>query len=214
MAPAKLFDGAAARPLRCQSAFSKDGMDSAPNDLPEGRPQPHELPPLPQLWVGYLIGLATIVAEFVYVSLNPEMAKTPFQIPPLYLFILIFVGFIYWLVCVHRYHVILQLVPGWKHPISPGRAVGFQFIPVYNLYWAFKWPQEIAKFVNWRFGQPIMNIRAVGLVFFAAFVIRLLFDSGFGLILLCIAASHVSGWLKRAFALPPMPTASTPPSLE
>jgi hypothetical protein len=49
---------------------------------------------------------------------------------------------------------------------------------------------------------------------FAAFVLRLLFDPGLGLILLSLAASYVSGCLRRAFALPPMPTVSTPPSPE
>jgi hypothetical protein len=208
----KRFDAPAARPLRCQRALFKDEMDSAPNDLPVERTQPI-VPQLPKLWIGYLIGLANIIAEFVYVSRNQELAKTPFQIPPLYLFILIFVGWVYWLVCVHRYHVVMQQVPGWKHPISPGRAVGFLFIPGYNLYWSFKWPQEIARFVNWRFGQPVMNLRAVGLVFLAACVLRLLFDSGLGLILLCLAASYVSGCLRRAFALPPVP-AQNPPSTE
>ncbi|MGB9463908.1 MAG: hypothetical protein WBR10_02240 [Candidatus Acidiferrum sp.] len=189
-------------------------MDSSPNNLPAERTQPRELPPLPQLWVGYLIGFANIVAEFVYASLHPEMAKTQFQIPPLYLFLLIFLGWVYWLVCVYRYHVVMQSVPGWKHPISPARAVGFHFIPLYNLYWFFKWPQAIAGFVNWRFGQPVMKSQMVGLVFFAAYALRFLFDPGLGLVMLCLTASYVSGWLRRAFALPPMPLASAPPSAQ
>jgi hypothetical protein len=105
----------------------------------------------------------------------------------------------------------MQHVPGWKHPISPARAVGFHFIPVYNFYWVFKWPQEIARFVNWRFQFPLMKPQMVGLMVFAAFVLRFIFDPGLGLILLFLAASYVSGCLRRAFALPPMPTASEPP---
>ena len=187
-------------------------MDFSPVDLPAEQTQSAKLPPLPQLWVGYLLGFATIVAEFVAMSLHPEMAKADFPIPPLYLFLVMFVGGVYWLVCVYRYHVVMQHVPGWKHPISPARAVGFHFIPIYNLYWVFKWPQEIARFVNWRFGQPLMKPKMVGLMVFAAFVLRFLFDPGLGLILLFLAASYVSGCLRRAFALPPMPTVSAPPS--
>ncbi len=189
-------------------------MDSAPNDLPVQRPQPHALPPLPKLWVGYLLGFANIVAEFVYASLDPDMAKTPFQIPPLYLFILIFVGWVYWLVCVYRFHVVMQLVPGWKHPVTPGRAVGYHFIPFYNLYWFFKWPQAFADFVNARFRQVVIKPKAIGAVFFAAYVFRFLLDPGLGLILLCLGGSYVTGWLHRAFAVPPMPTPSAPPSAE
>lgn len=176
--------------------------------------RPGELPPLPQLWIGYLLGMATIVAEIVAVSLHPDMAKDGLPDSPLYFFLPIFIGFIYWLVCVYKYHVVMQHVPGWKHPISPARAVGFHFIPIYNLYWVFKWPQEIAHFVNWKFQQPLMKPPMVGLMVFAAFVMRFLFDPGLGLILLFLAASYVSGCLRRAFALPPMPTASTSPPAE
>jgi hypothetical protein len=189
-------------------------MDDLPGELRAEQMQPGKLPPLPQLWVGYLIGFANLVGEFVYASLHPEVAKEEFPIPPLYLFLLIFVGWVYWLVCVYRYHEIMQRVPAWKHPISPARAVGFHFIPIYNLYWFYKWPGEIAKFVNWRFGQPVMRPKMVGLMFFAAYVLHFLFDPGLGLIMLFLAASYVSGCLRRAFALPPMPTVSAPPSAE
>jgi hypothetical protein len=213
--PAKLFDAPLFGPLRCQSAFFEDGMDRSSGGLPADQIQPVNLPPLPQLWVGYLLGFATIVAEFVNASLHsPDVVINEIPIPNVYLFLLMFVGGVYWLVCVYRYHVVMRHVPGWKHPISPARAVGFHFIPVYNLYWVFKWPQEIAHFVNWRFEQPVMKPQMVGLVVFAAFVMRFLFDPGFGLILLFLAASYVSGCLQRAFALPSMPTLRPPPRTE
>jgi hypothetical protein len=194
-------------------------MDFSPADLPAQQTQQAQLPPLPQLWVGYLLGLATVVAELVEgpQQHTPEPASImDFRIPNLYLFLLIFVGFIYWLVCVYRYHVVMQHAPGWKHSISPARAVGFHFIPLYNLCWVFKWPQEIARFVNWRFGQSVMKPQMVGLMVFGAFVMRFFFDPGLGLILLFLAASYVSGCLRRAFALPPvsLPPVDAPPSIE
>src|SRR5882672_928695 len=184
-------------------------MDFSPGELPADQIRPVKLPRLPQLWIGYLFGFATVVGELIDGSLpTPDPVTTDFPIPDLYLFLLMFVGGVYWLVCVYRYHVVMQHVPGWKHPISPVRAVGFHFIPIYNLYWVFKWPQEIARFVNWRFGQPVMKPQMVGLMVFGAFVMRFLFDPGLGLILLFLAASYASGCLRRAFALPPMPTVS------
>ena len=190
-------------------------MDVSPNESSGQQMQPQTLPPLPQLWVGYLLGLATVVAELIEGSNHAsDPPPTDFPIPNLYLFLLMFVGGVYWLVCVYRYHVVMQHVPGWKHPISPARAVGFHFIPFYNLYWVFKWPQEIARFVNWRFSQPVMKPQMVGLMVFAAFLMRFLFDPGLGLILLFLATSYVSGCLRRAFALPQLPTAMPPPSTE
>jgi hypothetical protein len=167
-----------------------------------GKPAPL-LAELPRIWVGYVMGLATIVAELVAVSLHPEMAKAPVLIPPLYLFLAVFVGGVYWLVCVYKYHLILAQVPGWKHPISPARAVGFHFIPLYNFYWVFKWPQEIANFVNARLGRPLMKPSMVGFAVFAAFLVRFVVDPGLGLILLFVAASYVSACLRQALLAAP-----------
>ena len=158
------------------------------------------LPRLPAIWVGYVLGIATIAAEFAAVELHPELAKEG-GIPPLYLFLVSFVGGVYWFVCVHRYHVLLAHVPDWKHPISPGRAVGFHFIPFYNLYWVFKWPKEIAKFVNLRLHGAVMKPVPVGVAVLMALVLRIL-DPGFGLILLFFPLSYVSECLRRALAAP------------
>jgi hypothetical protein len=156
-------------------------------------------PKLPVIWIGYALGAATIIAEFAAVSLHPELAKQG-GIPPLYLFLVSFIGGVYWFVCIHRYHVILAHVPGWTHPISPARAVGFHFIPFYNLYWVFKWPAEIAKFVNARLRSPVMKPVPVGVAILGALVLRVL-DPGFGLILLFFPLSYVSECLCRAFAV-------------
>jgi hypothetical protein len=173
------------------------------------------LPPLPRVWVGYLLGLATIIAEMVAISLHPELAKGSditkgeFVIPPLYLFLASFVGFVYWFVCIYQIHVVLARVPGWHHPISPGRAVGFNLIPFFNLYWVFKWPREIAVFVNLRLGRKAMKSVAIGIAFLLALVMRLL-DPGFGLILLFMPLSYVTRCVAYALA-EPTTSASIPP---
>jgi hypothetical protein len=185
-----------------------------PSETESGVPQPGQssanLPRLPVIWIGYLLGAATVVAEFIAVGLHPELAKDG-GIPPLYLFLVSFVGGVYWFVCVHRYHVILANVPGWKHPISPARAVGFHFIPFYNLYWIFKWPQEIARFVNLRLHAQVMKPVAVGLAVLGALVLRV-FEPGFGLILLFFPMSYISECLRRALAVPPVLPGGAPPS--
>ena len=167
-------------------------------DSPQPGSKASETPPLPLLWIGYLLGVATIVAEVVAVGLDPELAKKG-GIPPLYLFLVSFVGGVYWLVCIYRIHVVMAHAPRWKHPISPARAVGFHFIPFYQFYWIFKWPREIANFVNSRLPQPIMKPVAVGLAVLAALLLRLV-DPGFGLILLFFPMSYVSECIRRALA--------------
>ena len=175
-------------------------MNPSDTEVPESGKPAAVSPKLPVVWIGYLLGVATIIAEFAAVSLNPELAKQG-GIPPLYLFLVSFIGGVYWFVCIYRYHVILAHVPGWTHPISPARAVGFHFIPFYNFYWVFKWPMEIAKFVNGRLHAPIMKPLPVGIAILGALVVRFL-DPGFGLILLFFPLSYLSECLRRAFALP------------
>jgi hypothetical protein len=186
-------------------------MEFSNGDNPARRVQPAALPALPQVWIGYALGIVTILAEVVAVELHPELANGGFTIPPLYLFLSAFVGGVYWMVCVYQYHVVLANIRGWKHPISPARAVGFHFLPLYNFYWVFKWPQEIARFVNWRLQKPLMKPQAVGIAVFAAFLVRLLLDPGLGLILLFVAFSYVSECLRRALASPAVPVENLPP---
>jgi hypothetical protein len=189
-------------------------MHSSNEEPSIGQVPREQFPSLPQLWIGYLLGIATIAAELVAVALHPEFAKGEQAIPPLYLFLAIFVGWVYWLVCVYRYHEVMAHVRDWKHPISPARAAGFHLIPIYNLYWVFKWPQEIARFVNWRLQRPLMKPQMVGLAVFVALIVRFLIDPGLGLILLFVAASYVSECLRRALAAPSLPVPSVPPTAE
>jgi hypothetical protein len=165
---------------------------------------------LPMLWIGYLLGVATIVAELVAVGLDPDLAKKG-GIPPLYLFLVSFIGGVYWLVCIYQIHVVLAHAPRWRHPISPARAVGFHFIPFYQFYWIFKWPREIANFVSSRLPEPIMKPAAVGVAILAALILRLV-DPGFGLILLFFPMSYVSECIRRAFAATPVQSGDSPPT--
>jgi hypothetical protein len=175
---------------------------------PPAEPSASAVPPLRIIWIGYLLGVATIIAEFVAVSLDPQLAKQG-GIPPLYLFLISFIGGVYWFVCIYRYHVILAIVTSRKYPISPARAVGFHFIPFYQFYWVFKWPIEIARFVNFRLRVKMMRPTPVGVAVLGAIVLRV-FDPGFGLLLLFFPLSYVSECIRRALAAPTFPPPAPP----
>jgi hypothetical protein len=151
------------------------------------------------MWIGYVIGLVTVGAEMAAVSLHPEVASGTPIIPPLYLFLPAFIGAVYWLVCVYQYHVVMNHIPGWQHPISPAKAVGFHFIPIYNFYWVFKWLLEIAQFVNSALGRPAMRPVMAGGAILVALLLRFL-DAGMGMLLLFLATSYVSTCLRAALA--------------
>ena len=109
---------------------------------------------------------------------------------------------VYWLVCVHRYHVILGRVKGWVHPISPNRAVWFHFIPLYNIYWITRWPQAIAEFVNWRMQAREMKSWVVAVGIMTSIVCRIFVDTAFGLVLLFVTCSYITEKLREALAVP------------
>jgi hypothetical protein len=158
---------------------------------------------LPKIWIGYLLAFATLIGEMIAVARNPELAKgADIGVPPLEIYLPAFVAIVYWLVCVRRYHLVLANVPGWKHPISPARAVWFHFIPVYVVYWVFRWPAAIADFVNQRMRAPVMNKWTVGTMFFASLLCRLFVDSALSVAMLFFACTYISGFLQRALAAP------------
>lgn len=189
---------------------SGDPFNSASGrERPERLPAPTGmLPPeiaaaMPKLWIGYLLAAATFIGETIAVSRNPELLKsTGFIVPPLEIFLPAFVARAYWFVCIYRYHKILAAVPGYTHPISAAKAVGFHFIPIFNFFWIFSWPSAIADFVNARLRVLVMRGWVVGVGILAATLCQAFLDAGFGVALLFLAIGYVAGFLKRALAVP------------
>ena len=157
---------------------------------------------MPKLWIGYLLALATFVGEAISLSRHPDMlTQTQWTLPPLEMFLPTFVSGVYWLACVHRYHVILAAVPGWKHPVSPAKAVGFHFIPFFYLVWMFIWPHEVAKFVNSRLNTNVMRGWMVGIGSIGALACEILFIPAVGIALLFLTLRYVAVCLSRALAV-------------
>jgi hypothetical protein len=95
-------------------------------------------------------------------------------------------------------------VSGYNHPISGARAVAFHFIPFFNLYWVFKWPATIARFVNWRTQRKAMHGWVAGLAMLVAvFLFNLL--SVFGLVAVYLAGFYIARQMRLAFDAPPVP---------
>jgi len=178
-------------------------MDWSGGESQEQDAKPGALLPFPRIWIGYLLGVATMIAEMIAVTLHPELVKEPLIIPPLYLFLANFISLIYWVVCVYEYHVVLSQATAGEYPIKPLRAAWFHLIPIYGLYWIFKWPRELARFVNSRLPAPLMRPDRTGLAVFIAFVVFLVLDRGLGMILLFWAASYLSRCLRYALTVRP-----------
>jgi hypothetical protein len=110
----------------------------------------------------------------------------------------------YVLHCISAYHHAVSNVEGWSHPISPRRAVRFHFIPVFNLYWDFKWPKEIARFVNWRMQRNRMSGVLVGMLVLIGFLIGGSLDVSIGLLVIVSTFAYISRCLREAFSASPV----------
>jgi hypothetical protein len=93
---------------------------------------------LPVLWPGYLIlGISLLIEIYADLKVSPGGL----------------ICLIYWLSCVHQFHVVLSEISNGSYPIKPGKAAWYNLIPVFNLYWIFKWTNEMEKFINLRLGS-------------------------------------------------------------
>lgn len=90
---------------------------------------------LPVIWPAYIILAISFVAES-FVDLNWTVSPGGL------------ICGIYWLCCVHRIHVVQAEITNGSYPITPGKSAGYHFIPLFNLYWIFKWTNEMEIFIN------------------------------------------------------------------
>ncbi len=200
-------------PFNSTGAPQREPQAPEPSSPEPQGPEP-QLPtapllPMPKLWIGYALAAATFGGEMIAIARHPELLQsTPnakellFGVPPLEVFLPGFVAAVYWLVCIYRYHKILAALPNYKHPISPARAVGFHFIPLFWLVWLFLWPREIAKFVNARFKMPLMRGWIFGVGTIGAMLCQIALDPALGIALMFLSMAYVGGFLSRALAVP------------
>jgi hypothetical protein len=55
---------------------------------------------------------------------------------------------IYALVWLYKVHREVRDFTGWQYPTSPGTALGFCFIPIFNLYWGVVTPYRLALWIE------------------------------------------------------------------
>lgn len=121
---------------------------------------------LPNFWVGYAIAIAAAtLLLFAAAPSSSTLDSVDLNALGLICFL---VGWVYWLFCVHRMHRALKEATAGAYPVTPRRSVGFQFIPFYSWVWGFKWPKQVAEFVNSRSDSHRMSRYWPGVVLLIA----------------------------------------------
>ena len=143
---------------------------------------------LPKMWIGYVF----VVAQFLYVFVQMIIAADPVNEASPLLWFIAAAGYVYWLFCVQRIHKIIEQFTTGMHPISPSKAVGFHFIPFYNLYWIFKWPNEVSNFVNKNIETKSMSKGWPGFFLLLSFFLGRFVDTSLALIAIFTVGYYIN----------------------
>jgi hypothetical protein len=171
--------------------LSRRGVD--PNQVPHTPPPlSAERPPkLPKIWIGFLLAFAFLVAEIVEAAQGNDTELGM-------LTVLSALGaWIYWLFCVSRFHDVANALAGTLYPISAHTAVIRHFFPFYNLYWIFKWPIEMEKYLRANTSVRMMSGVWLGIGFFSSLLLRAI-DGFLGYCVLFGFSAYLAAKLRRA----------------
>lgn len=154
-----------------------------------------ERPPessLPHVWLGFVFATAFLIGEVVLVVLEAGEGETT-----IILGVISLIGWIYWLMCVHRFHKVLQELSLDQHSITPGEAVWKHFIPFYTFVWIFRWPTAISEYLNSRARVNIASGKLIGFLLLLGFVINRFVDGALGLAAFFAVGLYISAKLNR-----------------
>ena len=162
----------------------------------------------PWVWVGFLFVGAFLTLEVVFVVMQGDEESMS-----AILTLIAVLGWIYWLVCIHRIHKILAEMTQNRYPNSPGEAALKHIIPFFNLVWIFRWPSDLADYINQRGRVKMVAGGVIGGLLLVALLLRF-FDGAIGMALLFGVTMYVSAKVKKhvqtikgisADQLPPLP---------
>jgi hypothetical protein len=171
-------------------------------DLTEARTYSSEpLPPLRPIWIGFVLAFGFLAAEILEAAMQTRSGSS--EEINVFTGLAAIVCWIYWLSCVHRFHLVLNQMAPYvagqsTYPITPGRAVGYHFLPFYNLYWIFKWPSTLANYLRQDLAVDITTGGALGLLLFLGMLLTCLFDGFLGFTVIFLLGLYISRKLRKA----------------
>jgi len=120
-------------------------------------------------WIGSAFALLYYLG-YLY-SIIPIRSINPFYgtVSIFILYISSVGGGIYWLFHVYKTHKILRIASYGQYSISPGKAVGYHFIPFFNILWPFIFLTRLTKFISSKCGVSMLPGWFLALTIFVSF---------------------------------------------
>ena len=105
--------------------------------------------------------------------------------------ILLVPGIIYWYLCIYWTHKTLRVMTRGEYPVTPGRAAFYSLIPLFQIYWIFRWPAAMARFINDVSGEKRMRLWYPGAAFILAALVSRFLDTALALFINFIFLQHL-----------------------
>src|SRR5437763_5374882 len=121
----------------------------------------------PWVWIGFLFAGAFFVVEVTMTLLRVDDVSLRVALLPIAVG-----GWIYWLVCIHRIHKILNELTRNHYPYTPGEAAAKHIIPLYNIVWIFRWPIELSNYLKRRGRVQIISGGVIGTMLLLSLLLR------------------------------------------
>ena len=148
---------------------------------------------LPRMWIGFVIAALCLWAQVSGKTTSDGTAGA---------FLVALLGHAYWVFCVYRIHKVLKEATRSQYRISPFKAAALLFIPLFQYYWTYKWPKEVAKFINSR--SPVVRMRenlpGLWLAFGVLLVGFVPYFATLHLVLIFAVGTYLNKWLRKPFA--------------
>jgi hypothetical protein len=132
----------------------------------------HHARPFP-IWVGFALCVLIFVAEVVDASMHTASSW--------YFWTADIVTFVYYLMCVYRFHKIMGEVTFGDYSIKPAEAVYSHLIPLLNVYWLYAWPSRFADYVRAERAIKVASSAIIGSLLLGSALVARFFDAAIGL---------------------------------
>lgn len=132
-----------------------------------------DYPRIPPLALGYIFPVASLVYEFETLN-DPDPNEFVFSITLTILASWYFVWHVYLL------HRLIHARFEGRYPITARWAALAHFIPIYNAYWLYKWPQELSEFLLHKAKRHAFNTRLIHILTFGGPIVLKWFDYAIG----------------------------------
>ena len=159
-----------------------------------------KLKPYP-IWPGFVLVLVMLgveikdAADQMTVNLLTHVNAA---LPPSTAYVIVGIAiFIYYLMCVWRFHSVLRAQTNNDYPVKPAEAVFFHIVPLLNIYWVFAWPSRFADYVNAERAIKVIPGAFCGVALIVSALVGKFFDSAIGLTGLFIVMAYLTNRLRH-----------------